>query len=92
MDALRRIAALSNRRDREIVAAQDAVAAGPHLRHGCFALRIDLDAPAVRGAIEAAQESGLELNALGSGIGHEQSPQPGTHVATGTSITVKFER
>jgi len=46
----------------------------------------------VRSAIESAQESGLELNALGSGVGHEQSPAPGTHVAAGTRVMVKFER
>jgi len=46
----------------------------------------------VRSAVEVAQESGLELNALGSGVGHEQSPAPGTHVVAGTRIMVKFER
>jgi cell division protein FtsI (penicillin-binding protein 3) len=46
----------------------------------------------VRSAIEVAQESGLELNALGSGVGHEQSPPPGAHVAAGTPVMVKFVR
>jgi beta-lactam-binding protein with PASTA domain len=46
----------------------------------------------VRGAIEAAEDNGLELEAIGSGIAHEQSPQPGTHVATGAKIVVRFDR
>ncbi len=46
----------------------------------------------VRSAIEVAEESGLELNAVGSGVGHEQSPPPGAHVAAGTAILVRFER
>lgn len=46
----------------------------------------------VRSAVEVAQESGLELSALGSGVGHEQSPAPGTHVVAGTRVMVRFER
>jgi cell division protein FtsI (penicillin-binding protein 3) len=46
----------------------------------------------VRGAIEAAQDSGLELNPVGSGIAHEQSPAPGTHVIAGSKVVVKFGR
>ena len=46
----------------------------------------------VRAAIEAAEDNGLELEAIGSGIAHEQSPQPGTHVATGAKIVVRFDR
>jgi cell division protein FtsI (penicillin-binding protein 3) len=46
----------------------------------------------VRAAIEIAQENGLDLEAVGSGLAREQSPPPGSHVASGTSITVKFGR
>ena len=46
----------------------------------------------VRGAIETAQDSGLELNPVGSGIAREQSPAPGTHVATGATVVVRFGR
>jgi cell division protein FtsI (penicillin-binding protein 3) len=46
----------------------------------------------VRGAIEAAQDSGLELNPVGSGIAREQSPAPGTHVIAGSKVVVKFGR
>jgi len=46
----------------------------------------------VRGAIETAQESGLELNPVGSGIAREQSPAPGAHVTSGSRVIVKFGR
>ena len=46
----------------------------------------------VRAAIEMAQENGLDLAAVGDGLAREQSPPPGSHVASGSSITVKFGR
>ena len=46
----------------------------------------------LRVAIEAAQEAGLDLDAVGSGTAREQSPQPGAHVAAGSRITVHFGR
>jgi cell division protein FtsI (penicillin-binding protein 3) len=46
----------------------------------------------VRTAVEAAEESGLDLDIIGSGMGREQSPSPGTHVQTGTKVIVKFGR
>ena len=46
----------------------------------------------VRTAIETAEESGLDLDAVGSGMGREQSPLPGTHVQTGSKVIVKFGR
>ncbi len=46
----------------------------------------------VRGAIETAQDSGLELNPVGSGLAREQSPMPGTHVTAGSRVIVKFGR
>jgi cell division protein FtsI (penicillin-binding protein 3) len=46
----------------------------------------------VRAAIEIAQENGLDLEAVGSGLAREQTPPAGSHVASGTSITVKFGR
>jgi hypothetical protein len=46
----------------------------------------------VRGAIELAQDSGLDLDAVGSGLGREQSPAAGSHVNTGTRVTVTFGR
>jgi cell division protein FtsI (penicillin-binding protein 3) len=46
----------------------------------------------VRSAIELAQDTGLDLDALGSGVGREQLPVPGAHVAAGSKVTVKFGR
>jgi cell division protein FtsI (penicillin-binding protein 3) len=46
----------------------------------------------LRVAIESAQDAGLDLNAIGSGVAREQSPQPGTHVASGSRVTVRFGR
>jgi len=46
----------------------------------------------VRSAIEMAQESGLDLDAVGSGLARQQSPPPGSHVASGAQVTVKFGR
>ena len=46
----------------------------------------------VRGAVEAAQEAGLELEAVGSGLARQQSPPAGTHVAAGAHVTVQFGR
>jgi cell division protein FtsI (penicillin-binding protein 3) len=46
----------------------------------------------VRSAIEIAEETGLDLDAVGSGIAREQSPPAGSHVAAGSRVTVKFGR
>jgi len=46
----------------------------------------------VRGALEIAQDSGLELNPVGSGIAREQTPAAGTHVTAGSRVLVKFGR
>ncbi|MBZ5682022.1 MAG: transpeptidase family protein [Acidobacteriia bacterium] len=44
----------------------------------------------VRGAVEAAQDAGLQLEAVGSGVARQQSPAAGTHVAAGSRVTVQF--
>ncbi len=46
----------------------------------------------LRGAVEAAQDAGLELDAVGSGVARQQSPAAGTHVAAGARVTVQFGR
>jgi cell division protein FtsI (penicillin-binding protein 3) len=46
----------------------------------------------LRVAMEAAQDAGLDLNAVGSGVAREQSPQAGARVAAGSRITVRFGR
>ncbi len=45
-----------------------------------------------RGAVEAAQDVGLELEAVGSGIARQQTPVAGTHVPAGARVTVQFGR
>ena len=46
----------------------------------------------VRAAIEAAQDAGLDLDAVGSGTAREQSPPPGAHVPSGSRVVVRFGR
>jgi penicillin-binding protein 2 len=46
----------------------------------------------VRAAIESAEASGLDLDAVGDGVAREQSPPAGSHVAAGSQVTVRFER
>ncbi len=46
----------------------------------------------VRTAIELAESSALDLNIVGSGLAHDQSPPAGSHVSSGARITVKFGR
>jgi cell division protein FtsI (penicillin-binding protein 3) len=45
-----------------------------------------------RGAIEAAQDAGLELESVGSGVARQQSPLAGSHVPAGSRVTVQFGR
>jgi cell division protein FtsI (penicillin-binding protein 3) len=44
----------------------------------------------LRVAIEAAEDAGLDLDAVGSGVAREQSPQPGARVPAGSRVTVRF--
>ncbi len=46
----------------------------------------------VRAAVELAEENGLDLDAVGSGMGRDQSPPPGAHVPGGSIVTVRFGR
>jgi hypothetical protein len=46
----------------------------------------------VRNAIEIAEENGLDLDAIGSGMAQDQSPPAGAHVPAGSHVTVKFGR
>ncbi len=45
-----------------------------------------------RGAVETAQDSGLQLDAVGSGLARQQTPAAGTHVPAGSRVTVQFGR
>ncbi len=44
----------------------------------------------LRTAVETAQQSGLEINVVGSGIAREQSPLPGSHLLAGQKVTIRF--
>jgi cell division protein FtsI (penicillin-binding protein 3) len=46
----------------------------------------------VRAAIEIAEEHGLDLDAVGSGLAREQIPPPGTRVPGGAKVIVRFGR
>ena len=46
----------------------------------------------LRGALMAAQDAGLDLDAVGSGVAREQSPQAGARVAAGARVIVRFAR
>lgn len=46
----------------------------------------------VRSAVEAAQDTGLDLEPLGSGLARAQNPPAGSHVPAGSRITVTFGR
>jgi len=46
----------------------------------------------VRSAIELAEENGLDLEAVGSGLAREQSPVAGSHIPAGSRVTVRFGR
>jgi cell division protein FtsI (penicillin-binding protein 3) len=80
-------------------AAKNSVSAQPQLpTTGTVVLDVEqggIEVPSfvgktVRGAVEAAQEAGLELEAVGSGVGRVQTPLAGTHVAAGAHVTVQF--
>jgi cell division protein FtsI (penicillin-binding protein 3) len=46
----------------------------------------------VRAALEAAEDAGLDLDAIGSGTAREQTPIPGSKVAAGSRVVVRFGR
>ena len=46
----------------------------------------------MRGAVETAQQTGLELSVVGSGIARQQFPLPGSHLPAGQRVTVRFTR
>ena len=46
----------------------------------------------MRGAVETAQQTGLELSVIGSGIARQQFPPPGSRLPAGQRVTVRFTR
>ena len=82
-------------------ASESASAPQPQLpRSGTVVLDVEqggIEVPSfvgktVRGALEAAQDAGLEMEAVGSGVARQQTPVAGTHVAAGAHVTVQFGR
>jgi cell division protein FtsI (penicillin-binding protein 3) len=69
----------------------------PAAGHGTVVLNVDsgIVVPSfmgktLRSAVEVAQQSGLEINVLGSGIARQQSPPPGSHLLAGQKVTIRF--
>jgi cell division protein FtsI (penicillin-binding protein 3) len=46
----------------------------------------------LRSAIVAAQQAGVEIEAIGSGIAREQSPAPGSRIPASSRVSVRFAR
>ncbi len=83
-----------------VATAAQAATPAPEPTNGTVVLDVEqggIEVPSfigksLRGAIEAAQYSGLELNPVGSGIAREQTPAAGSHVTAGSRVLVKFGR
>jgi cell division protein FtsI (penicillin-binding protein 3) len=52
----------------------------------------DFRGKALRSALEEAESAGIELEVSGSGVGQTQSPAPGTKIAPGGHVNVRFGR
>jgi beta-lactam-binding protein with PASTA domain len=52
----------------------------------------DVSGQTVRGVTETCSRLGLIPSLLGSGVALEQSPEPGTRVIRGSTVTVRFGR
>jgi hypothetical protein len=46
----------------------------------------------MRDAVEAAHRAGFEVQVVGSGVAKEQQPPPGSYLAPGSRIAVRFAR
>jgi len=44
----------------------------------------------VRAAVEIAQEAGFEIDVIGEGVAREQAPPPGSRIAAGGRVAVRF--
>jgi cell division protein FtsI (penicillin-binding protein 3) len=42
--------------------------------------------------VEAAQQAGLEIEAVGSGVARNQFPPPGARLPSGGRVSVRFSR
>jgi cell division protein FtsI (penicillin-binding protein 3) len=46
----------------------------------------------LREVVEQAQQAGIEVDVLGSGLARQQNPPPGSHLSAGTHVAVRFAR
>jgi len=46
----------------------------------------------LRSVVELAQQSGIDVEVMGSGVAREQSPAPGGRVMAGQKVAVRFGR
>jgi len=77
--------------------ASNGATSAPMAANGTIVLNVDSGivvpsfmGKSLRSAVEAAQQSGLEINVLGSGVARQQSPPPGSHLLAGQKVTVRF--
>ena len=98
--AMREKTLTSNQADTPPVAAATSSSTVPQPQNGTAVLDVEqggivvpsFTGKSVRSAIELAQTSGLDLAVVGSGVGQDQSPAPGSRVPSGARITVRFGR
>jgi cell division protein FtsI (penicillin-binding protein 3) len=50
------------------------------------------DGGSLRTVVERADQMGLRVQPIGSGLAKEQAPAPGTMVPAGTEVVVRFAR
>ncbi len=81
----------------EAPAASPAAPGEPNGGNGTVVLAVDsgVVVPSfvgkpLRSAVETAQQSGVEISVIGSGIAREQWPAAGSHLLAGQRITVRF--
>ncbi len=85
----------------EAASPQAAVSARQDSAAQNGAVVLDLGASAVvpsflgkplREVVEEAQQDGIEVDVLGSGIATQQNPLPGAHLSPGSHVAVRFSR
>jgi cell division protein FtsI/penicillin-binding protein 2 len=62
------------------------------LAEGSQAVAPKLLGKTVRAALEAAQDAGVEIDVVGSGVAKAQIPAPGERIAPGAHVMVTFQR
>src|SRR6185369_7818946 len=88
MDTFGGVAPLRDRRDRQVVAAEDAIAAGPHLGHRRTALGVDLDAAVLQCDRRAAAVKRAAFETLAYGLEHLVRRDHGRLAGSGELVTL----